>query len=166
MLEKGIKAPDFMLEDKDGNKVSLSSFLGKKVVLYFYPKDPYARMYPAGLRVCRERGSVSVARRRCDRRKQRFGRVSSQVCRQVQSAVYSAVRSGTAGHPGIRCLAGEKALWKACHGCRAHDVHHRRAGDDRKGDDQGQTGDERGRNPRVSGGRPIRCASSYRRPKR
>lgn len=39
MLEKGIKAPDFMLEDKDGNKVSLSSFLGKKVVLYFYPKD-------------------------------------------------------------------------------------------------------------------------------
>lgn len=39
MLEAGIKAPDFSLEDKDGNKVSLSSFHGKKVVVYFYPKD-------------------------------------------------------------------------------------------------------------------------------
>ena len=39
MLEKGIKAPDFTLPDKDGNEVSLSSYLGKKVVLYFYPKD-------------------------------------------------------------------------------------------------------------------------------
>ena len=39
MLEKGTKAPDFTLCDKDGNEVSLSSFLGKKVVLYFYPRD-------------------------------------------------------------------------------------------------------------------------------
>ena len=39
MLEVGTKAPDFTLSDKDGNPVSLSSFLGKKVVLYFYPKD-------------------------------------------------------------------------------------------------------------------------------
>ena len=39
MLEAGMKAPDFALNDKDGNKVSLSDFLGKKVVLYFYPMD-------------------------------------------------------------------------------------------------------------------------------
>ena len=39
MLEKGNKAPDFTLSDKDGNNVSLSDFRGKKVVLYFYPKD-------------------------------------------------------------------------------------------------------------------------------
>ena len=39
MLEKGMKAPDFTLSDKDGNAVSLSDFLGKKVVLYFYPRD-------------------------------------------------------------------------------------------------------------------------------
>ena len=39
MLEKGMKAPDFSLADKDGNTVSLSDFAGKKVVVYFYPKD-------------------------------------------------------------------------------------------------------------------------------
>lgn len=39
MLEVGIKGPDFTLPDKDGNMVSLSDFNGKKVILYFYPKD-------------------------------------------------------------------------------------------------------------------------------
>lgn len=39
MLEIGMKAPEFTLSDKNGNAVSLSDFLGKKVVLYFYPKD-------------------------------------------------------------------------------------------------------------------------------
>ena len=35
MLEAGMKAPDFTLEDKDGNLVSLHDFAGKKVVVYF-----------------------------------------------------------------------------------------------------------------------------------
>ena len=39
MIEVGTKAPEFTLPDKNGNMVSLSDFLGKKVVLYFYPKD-------------------------------------------------------------------------------------------------------------------------------
>ena len=39
MIKEGTKAPNFTLNDKDGNSVSLSDFLGKKVVLYFYPKD-------------------------------------------------------------------------------------------------------------------------------
>ena len=39
MLEAGIKAPDFTLNDKDGKQISLSDYLGKKVVLYFYPRD-------------------------------------------------------------------------------------------------------------------------------
>jgi len=39
MIEVGMKAPDFTLSDKNGKAVSLSDFLGKKVVLYFYPKD-------------------------------------------------------------------------------------------------------------------------------
>ena len=39
MIEIGMNAPNFTLQDKDGKAVSLSDFLGKKVVLYFYPKD-------------------------------------------------------------------------------------------------------------------------------
>lgn len=38
MLEAGVKAPEIVLNDKDGNEVKLSDFTGKKVV-YFYPKD-------------------------------------------------------------------------------------------------------------------------------
>ncbi len=39
MLEVGTKAPDFTLLDQNGNTVSLSDYKGKKVVLYFYPRD-------------------------------------------------------------------------------------------------------------------------------
>ena len=39
MLSAGEKAPQFTLNDTDGNTVKLSDFKGKKVVLYFYPKD-------------------------------------------------------------------------------------------------------------------------------
>jgi len=39
MLQNGMKAPNFTLRDQDGGTVSLSDFAGRKVVLYFYPKD-------------------------------------------------------------------------------------------------------------------------------
>ena len=39
MLEINTKAPDFTLENQDGELVSLSDYKGKNVVLYFYPKD-------------------------------------------------------------------------------------------------------------------------------
>ena len=39
MIEIGMNAPDFTLKDKDGKDITLSSLRGKKVVLYFYPKD-------------------------------------------------------------------------------------------------------------------------------
>lgn len=38
-LDIGSSAPDFTLQNKDGKEVSLSDYLGQKVILYFYPKD-------------------------------------------------------------------------------------------------------------------------------
>ena len=38
-LKKGDKAPDFECPDQNGTMVKLSNFLGKKVIIYFYPKD-------------------------------------------------------------------------------------------------------------------------------
>ena len=39
LLEPGTKAPEFTTVDQSGNKVTLKDYRGKKVVLYFYPKD-------------------------------------------------------------------------------------------------------------------------------
>ena len=39
MLETGTKAPDFTLPDQDGAEHSLAQYRGRKVILYFYPKD-------------------------------------------------------------------------------------------------------------------------------
>lgn len=39
MISINTKAPDFVLKDQDGNEHSLSMYKGKKVLLYFYPKD-------------------------------------------------------------------------------------------------------------------------------
>lgn len=39
LLEVGTKAPDFTLKNQEGQEVSLSQFAGKRVVLYFYPRD-------------------------------------------------------------------------------------------------------------------------------
>lgn len=38
-LQTGDQAPDFHLPDQDGKTVSLSDFAGRKLLLYFYPKD-------------------------------------------------------------------------------------------------------------------------------
>lgn len=52
MLKPGDAAPDFVLKDADGNDVRLSSFSGKPIVLYFYPKDltPGCTIQSKGLR--------------------------------------------------------------------------------------------------------------------
>lgn len=39
MVKEGNKAPDFTAKDQNGNKVKLSDLKGRRVVLYFYPKD-------------------------------------------------------------------------------------------------------------------------------
>ena len=64
MLETGIKAPDFSLQDQNGKTHTLSEYKGKKVILYFYPKDNtsgctkqacgFAERYPQ----IREKGAI------------------------------------------------------------------------------------------------------------
>lgn len=60
-LEVGQKAPEFTLLSTDGKKVSLKEFRGKKVVLYFYPKD----MTPGcSAEACSFRDNIGAVRRK------------------------------------------------------------------------------------------------------
>ena len=64
MLSEGTKAPDFSAQDQNGKTHTLSDYAGKKVILYFYPKDMtsgctkqacgFAELYPQFL----EKGAV------------------------------------------------------------------------------------------------------------
>ena len=64
MLEVGMKAPEFTLQDQDGREVSLADYRGKKVVLYFYPKDStpgctrQARAFAGSLSEIKAQGAV------------------------------------------------------------------------------------------------------------
>lgn len=63
MLEPGKKAPSITLPDQDGNRVSLSSFAGHPVLVYFYPKadTPGCTQQSCGLRdIAKKIGDVSI----------------------------------------------------------------------------------------------------------
>ena len=66
MLKTGDKAPEFTLSDQNGRQVSLSDFKGKRVVLYFYPKDStpgctrQACAYGMGMREFAERNAAVI----------------------------------------------------------------------------------------------------------
>ena len=49
MLEVGTKAPDFELPDQNGEMHKLSDYAGKKVILYFYPKEYIEEAHRRGI---------------------------------------------------------------------------------------------------------------------
>ena len=65
-MNVGKKAPDFNVKDDSGKTVKLSDFKGKKVVLYFYPKDDTpgctkeACNFRDGLDAIRKKGAVVI----------------------------------------------------------------------------------------------------------
>ena len=89
MLEVGTKAPDFTLPDQDGVEHSLSDYRGKKVVLYFYPKDNtagctkqacgFAELYPQ----IQEKGAVE----------QRLGCLTQALSGEVRASLHAALGS-------------------------------------------------------------------------
>ena len=106
MLEVGTKAPEFSLPDQNGNVHTLEEYRGKKVILYFYPKD----------------NTPGCSKQACG-----FGELYPQFVEKgaVVLGVSKAVRHGTFLHPGIRCVEGKEDVWKSQHGRGADDLSHR-----------------------------------------
>lgn len=94
MLETGIQAPEFTLPDQNGEMHSLKEYRGKKVILYFYPRDNtpgctkqacgYSERYPQ----FEEKGAVvlgiskdSIASHKRFKEKKNYGKVSMGVVR-------------------------------------------------------------------------------------
>ena len=118
MLQEKEKAPLFTLPDQNGHPVSLSDFAGKKVVLYFYPRDNTPGCTRRRLGRLRRSGGNG------DRNQQRFGVLPSKVFPEIPVAFYFTFRSGTACNPGLRRLAGEKTLRQNQHGGGALYLYH------------------------------------------
>ena len=166
MLEIGAKAPDFTLSDKDGNAVSLSDFAGKKVVLYFYPKD----------------NTPGCTRQACA-----FA-ASYEAFKSVDAVVIGVSKDSVASHAKFAAKHDLPFILIAdpeLEAIKAYDVWQEKKlygkvgmgivrttyvidenGVIEKGDAQGQAGYQRGRNPRVLDGRKVKCASSYPRRRR
>ena len=135
MLEIGMKAPQFILKDAKGRDVSLSDFLGKKVVLYFYPRDNT----PGCTRqACAFAGAYNAFREK-----------SVEVIGISKDSVSSHEKFAEKyGLPFILLsdpdrAAGEEAVWKSQLWRSAHHIFDRRAGKYRKDYAQGETGHKR-----------------------
>lgn len=95
MLEVGTKAPDFTLQNQEGKEVSLSDFKGKKVILYFYPKDltsgctkqacGFKERYP----LITEKGAVVIGISKDSVKKARG------ICDDLRPSLYASFRSRT-----------------------------------------------------------------------
>ena len=92
MLEVGMRAPDFTLPDKDGRMVSLSDFAGKRVVLYFYPRDNtpgctrQACAFAAAYEAFKSMDAVVIGR------EQGLGGLPPEVRGEIRSSLCAAVR--------------------------------------------------------------------------
>ena len=108
MIEEGKPAPDFELATDTGERVKLSDYRGKPVVLYFYPKDDTPGCTIAGVRVPRLVQRLREARRGRARRQPRRRGVAREVQEQVLAAVHAARRPGARGRGAVRRLGREE----------------------------------------------------------
>ena len=126
MLKIGDKTPELLGRDENGKELKMSDFAGKKLVLYFYPKDatPGCTSEACNLRDNYERlmakGYTVVG-------------VSVQDERSHQKFIEKHQLPFPCARGGFRRVAGEENVRSHLYGHRAHDFRHRRAGHDCRG---------------------------------
>ena len=128
--EAGKRAPAINLKDQNDTTVKLSSFKGRKVLVYFYPTRRHAGMHHAGLRPARHRHRD---RRHGDPRDQpRPAGQAEEVRRQVLTRLHAAVRRRSRRRRGVRRVGREEQLRQEVHGRAALGVPDRRGGQGRQ----------------------------------
>lgn len=124
MLQEKEKAPLFTLPDQNGHPVSLSDFAGKKVVLYFYPRDNTpgcTRQACAFADAWEDYAALGVTVIGISKDSVSSHQKFSQ---KYQLPFILLSDPGTACNPGLRRLAGEKTLRQNQHGSSAHHLPH------------------------------------------
>ena len=156
LLEPGDKAPDFKTTDQDGRPVSLKDFAGKKVVLYFYPKDDTpgctkeACAFRDGFAEFRKR-RIEVLGVSADDEKSH-----KKFAEEVRAALPAARRHGEEDRPGLRRVGREVPLRPAVQGDQPCHVPDRREGQSRRRLAEGKARRARAPDPRVRGRRRSR----------
>lgn len=125
MLETGSKAIDFTLPDEHGNPVALHDFRGKKVVLYFYPKDntPGCTKQACAFKAAYEefkREDIVVIGISKD---SSASHMKSK--KKYELPLPSVIGYRTERYSGLRCLEGEKTVREDLYGSNAFHVCHR-----------------------------------------
>ena len=166
MVAEGQPAPTFTLPSDSGEDVSLESFRGKPVVLYFYPKDDTPGCTAQALRDPRRVGRARAQGRGRPRREPGQPEQAREVPREVQAAVHAPLRRGARGRGEVRHLGREEHVRQEVHGHGALDVRDRprreRCEDHAQGEARRARGRRAGRSPRSRALRPIAARCSIR----
>ena len=125
-LNEGDPAPDFKLPAAGGGTLSLADFKGKKLALYFYPKDDTSGCTKEAIEFNSLRSQFAKAGTAILGMSPDFGEEPRQIPHEIRTSDSARRRRGQGGSWSIWRVGREKHVWTQIHGRRTHDFPDRR----------------------------------------
>jgi len=119
----GDKAPEILGINEKGEEIRLSNYAGKKIVLYFYPKDMTSG---CTAQACNLRDNYAELKQglRSNRRQHQRREVTPEIHRKEPASVHTDCRYGTQAGRDFRCMGRKKHVRTQIHGYLPYHFHH------------------------------------------